>query len=197
MVRGRLRETTRRAGETTIERDGKKEGMATNKAIFAAGCFWGVEAEFRMMRGVVATQVGYTGGITPNPTYEEVCSHTTGHAEAVEVEFDPEVVSYDDLVERFWQLHDPTQVNRQGWDVGDQYRTAIFTMDEDQAGAATASRERAQQRLRKPIATLIEAAGPFYRAEEYHQQYLEKRGQASCVIPTPATQTSSPATKEA
>jgi peptide-methionine (S)-S-oxide reductase len=195
VVRGRLRETNRRAGETIIERDGK-EGMATNRAIFAAGCFWGVEAEFRMMRGVVATQVGYTGGITPNPTYEEVCSHTTGHAEAVEVEFDPEVVSYDDLVERFWQLHDPTQVNRQGWDLGDQYRTAIFTK-KDQAGAATASRERAQQRFRKPIATLIEPAGPFYRAEEYHQQYLEKRGQASCVIPTPATQTSSPATKEA
>jgi peptide-methionine (S)-S-oxide reductase len=120
------------------------------------------------------------------------------------VEFDPEVVSYGDLVERFWQLHDPTQVNRQGWDVGDQYRTAIFTLDEEQAATATASRERAQQRFHKPIATRIEPAGPFYRAEEYHQQYLEKRGQASCVIPAPATQTSSqpwtqasPAAKEA
>jgi peptide-methionine (S)-S-oxide reductase len=171
--------------------------MATSTAIFAAGCFWGVEAEFRMVRGVVATQVGYTGGTTPNPTYEQVCSHTTGHAEAVEVEFDPEVVSYDDLVERFWHLHDPTQVNRQGWDVGDQYRTAIFTVDQDQETAATASRERAQQRFRKPIATRIEPAAPFYRAEEYHQQYLEKRGQASCVIPAPATQTSSTAAKEA
>jgi peptide-methionine (S)-S-oxide reductase len=165
--------------------------MATNRAVFAAGCFWGVEAEYRMVRGVVATQVGYTGGISPNPTYEEVCSHTTGHAEAVEVEFDPEVVSYDDLVERFWRLHDPTQVNRQGWDVGDQYRTAIFALDEVQAATATASRERAQQRFRKPIATRIERAGPFHRAEEYHQQYLEKRGRASCVIPAPAAQTSS------
>jgi peptide-methionine (S)-S-oxide reductase len=165
--------------------------MATNRAVFAAGCFWGVEAEYRTMRGVVATQVGYTGGIAPDPTYEEVCSHTTGHAEAVEVEFDPEVVSYDDLVERFWQLHDPTQVNRQGWDVGDQYRTAIFTLDEEQAATATASKERAQRRFRQPIATRIGPAGPFYRAEEYHQQYLEKRGRASCVIPAPATQTSS------
>jgi peptide-methionine (S)-S-oxide reductase len=151
-----------------IEDKGKKGAMTTNKAIFAAGCFWGVEAEYRMVRGVVATQVGYTGGLTPDPTYEE----------------------------RFWRLHDPTQVNRQGWDIGDQYRTAIFTLDEGQAATATASRERAQQRFRKPIATRIEPAGAFYRAEEYHQQYLEKRGQASCVIPAPATKTSSHATTQ-
>ena len=179
------------------EDKGKKGAMTTNRAIFAAGCFWGVEAEYRMVRGVVATQVGYTGGLTPDPTYEQVCSHTTGHAEAVEVEFDPDVVSYEDLVERFWRLHDPTQVNRQGWDVGDQYRTAIFTLDEGQAATATASRERAQQHFRKPIATRIEPAALFYRAEEYHQQYLEKRGQASCVIPAPATQTPSATAREA
>ena len=167
------------------------------KATFGAGCFWGVESAFRQVPGVVETAVGYTGGTKDSPTYEQVCTGSTGHAEAVEVEFDPDVVSYDHLVERFWQLHDPTQVNRQGWDVGDQYRTAIFTLDEGQAATATASRERAQQRFRKPIATRIEPAGPFYRAEEYHQQYLEKRGQASCVIPAPATQTSSATAKEA
>ena len=160
--------------------------MTNAKATFAAGCFWGVEAEFRMVPGVIATQVGYTGGITPDPSYEEVCSHTTGHAEAVEVEFDPEKVSYEQLVELFWNIHDPTQVNRQGPDVGDQYRTAIFTHDEEQAGIAEASRTRAQERSRRPIATQIVPAGGFHRAEEYHQQYLEKRGLASCVIPAPA-----------
>ena len=160
------------------------------KATFAAGCFWGVEAEFRAVPGVLATQVGYTGGTTPNPTYEEVCSHTTGHAEAVEVEFDPRVVSYEQLVERFFAIHDPTQVNRQGWDIGDQYRSAIFTHDDEQARIATESKERAQQRFRKPIATQIEPAGVFTRAEEYHQQYLEKRGQASCAIPAPGTRVS-------
>jgi peptide-methionine (S)-S-oxide reductase len=165
--------------------------MTTQKATFAAGCFWGVEAEFRMIPGVLATQAGYTGGITANPTYEDVCSHTTGHAEAVEVEFDPEVVTYEDLVRRFWTIHDPTQVNRQGWDVGDQYRSAIFTHGDEQARVAAASKDEAQARFRKPIATQIAPAGPFYRAEEYHQQYLEKRGQASCAIPAPATRTSS------
>jgi peptide-methionine (S)-S-oxide reductase len=163
------------------------------KATFAAGCFWGVEAEFRSAPGVLATQVGYTGGTTPNPTYEQVCSHTTGHAEAVEVEFDPDVVSYDELVERFWAIHDPTQLNRQGWDIGDQYRSAIFTHDDDQARIAEASRARAQERFRKPIATQIEPAGVFTRAEEYHQQYLEKRGQASCAIPEPGTRISTSA----
>ena len=167
------------------------------KATFAAGCFWGVEAAFRQAPGVTATRVGYTGGSVPNPSYELVCTDSTGHAEAVEVEFDPEFVSYDDLLERFWQLHDPTQVNRQGWDVGDQYRTAIFTVDEEQAARATASKERAQQHFSKPIATRIAPAGPFHRAEEYHQQYLEKRGQASCASPAPATRISATAGKEA
>lgn len=164
--------------------------MTTEKATFAAGCFWGVEAEFRMVHGVLATQVGYTGGTTPDPSYEEVCSHTTGHAEAVEVEFDPERVSYEELVERFWKIHNPTQVNRQGWDIGDQYRTAIFTHGREQERIAEASKERTQQGFRKPIATQIVPATTFYRAEDYHQQYLEKRGQASCVIPAPATETS-------
>jgi peptide-methionine (S)-S-oxide reductase len=167
------------------------------KATFAAGCFWGVEAEYRMVPGVLATQVGYTGGITTNPSYEEVCSHKTGHAEAVEVEFDPEKVSYEELVELFWTIHNPTQVNRQGFDIGDQYRTAIFTHDEEQERVAAASKERAQSRFRKKIATQIQPAGEFWRAEEYHQQYLEKRGAASCAIPAPATQISSTAAKEA
>jgi peptide-methionine (S)-S-oxide reductase len=170
--------------------------MTSQKATFAAGCFWGVEAEFRMVPGVLATQVGYTGGMTSHPTYEEVCSHTTGHAEAVEVEFDPERVSYGELVERFWKLHNPTQVNRQGWDIGDQYRSAIFTHGEEQLQVAEASKARAQGEFRKSIATQIVPASTFYRAEDYHQQYLEKRGRASCAIPAPATEMSSTA-KEA
>ena len=170
--------------------------MTSRRATFAAGCFWGVEAEFRMVPGVLATQVGYTGGMTPDPTYEEVCSHTTGHAEAVEVEFDPERVSYDELVERFWKLHNPTQVNRQGWDIGDQYRSAIFTHGEEQLQVAEASKARAQGEFRQPIATQIVPASTFYRAEDYHQQYLEKRGRAACAIPAPATEMSSNA-KEA
>lgn len=155
------------------------------RATFAAGCFWGVEAEYRMVPGVLATRVGYTGGLTPDPTYEQVCSHTTGHAEAVDVEFDPEKVSYEQLVELFWKSHNPTQVNRQGWDIGDNYRTEIFVHDEEQRRIAEASRERAQANHRKPIATAITHATTFYPAEDYHQQYLEKRGQASCAIPQP------------
>jgi peptide-methionine (S)-S-oxide reductase len=152
------------------------------KAIFAAGCFWGVEADFRQIPGVTATRVGYTGGHTTNPTYEQVCSHTTGHAEAVEVTFDPEQVSYDELLDVFWHEHDPTQLNRQGWDVGDQYRSAIFFTSPEQQEAALASKERAQADARKPIVTQIEPAGEFYEAEDYHQQYLEKRGRASCHV---------------
>jgi len=152
------------------------------KATFAAGCFWGVEVEFRNTPGVKNAQVGYVGGETENPTYKEVCSGRTGHAEAVEVTFDPSEVSYGELVDAFWQLHDPTQVNRQGWDVGSQYRSAIFTQSAEQEREAQSSKERAQERFRKPIATQIVAAETFWPAEEYHQQYLVKNGRATCAI---------------
>ena len=152
------------------------------KATFAAGCFWGVEAGFREVEGVTATAVGYTGGHVENPTYKQVCYTNTGHAEAVEVEFDPEKISYDDLLEAFWQSHDPTQLNRQGPDVGTQYRSAIFVHSPEQEAAARASKERAQSRFERPIVTEIVPAAPFYRAEEYHQRYLEKRGVVSCAI---------------
>jgi peptide-methionine (S)-S-oxide reductase len=154
----------------------------THTATFAAGCFWQVEADFRQVPGVLATEVGYMGGRTESPSYEEVCTDTTGHAEVTQVEFDPERVSYEDLLEVFWGAHDPTQVNRQGPDVGTQYRTAIFTHDEEQAIAAKASLEQAQPRFSRPIATEIVPAGPFWRAEDYHQRYLEKRGMASCTV---------------
>ena len=149
----------------------------TEKATFAAGCFWKPEAFYRELDGVVDTAVGYEGGHVDNPTYEMVCSGTTGHAEVVQVEFDPEKVSYSELVDRFWGMHDPTQVNRQGPDIGDQYRTAIFTHSEEQAEVARRSLEREQEKHRKPIATLIEPATGFWMAEEYHQCYLEKRAE--------------------
>ena len=154
----------------------------TQKATFAAGCFWGVEAAFRALPGVVATTVGYTGGHADNPTYEQVCSHTTGHAEAVEVEFDPDQVSYDELLRTFWENHNPTQKNRQGWDIGDQYRTSIFFHSPEQEAAARASLAQEQESYRKPIVTEILPAPQFWPAEDYHQQYLEKRGQASCAV---------------
>jgi peptide-methionine (S)-S-oxide reductase len=154
----------------------------TEQATFAAGCFWGVEAEFRQIPGVIATMVGYTGGRGERPTYEQVCSHTTGHAEAVLVEFDPAQVSYEELLDAFWRLHDPTQLNRQGPDVGDQYRSAIFFHSPEQEAAAKASREAAQERFSKPIVTEITEAPEFWPAEDYHQRYLEKRGLASCAI---------------
>lgn len=152
------------------------------KASFAAGCFWGVEAAFRQVKGVLSTTVGYSGGTLANPTYEDVCSHTTGHAETVLVEFDPAVVSYDQLLEAFWNCHDPTQLNRQGPDVGSQYRSVIFYHTPEQQAAAEASKDRLAQsgKYRRPIVTQIVPAATFYRAEEYHQQYLEKRGEASC-----------------
>lgn len=152
------------------------------KATFGAGCFWGVEAEFRKIEGVTSTAVGYSGGHVPNPTYKQVCSDRTGHAEVVQVEYDPSRVSYEELLDVFWSNHDPTQVNRQGPDYGTQYRTVIFVHDEDQEKAALASRERVQDRFRKPIATQIEPVKEFYRAEEYHQRYLEKQGLASCTV---------------
>ncbi len=156
--------------------------MTTEKATFAAGCFWHVEASFRQIPGVRATTVGYTGGRTDDPSYEQVCSHTTGHAEAVLVEYDPDEVSYDELLRAFWDLHDPTQLNRQGPDVGDQYRSAIFVHSPEQEKAATASKDAAQARFSKPIVTEITPAPRFWPAEDYHQRYLEKRGLASCAI---------------
>jgi peptide-methionine (S)-S-oxide reductase len=152
------------------------------KATFAAGCFWGVEETFRTTPGVIDTAVGYTGGRAPNPTYEAVCTDTTGHAEAVDVTYDPEKVSYDDLLEVFWANHDPTTLNRQGPDVGTQYRSAIFYHDEEQRASAEASKRRIQEsgRFRRPIVTEVMPAATFYRAEEYHQRYLAKRGRSNC-----------------
>jgi peptide-methionine (S)-S-oxide reductase len=153
-------------------------------ATFGAGCFWGVEAEFRRVEGVTATAVGYSGGNLKNPSYHDVCTDTTGHAEVVQVEYDPAVVSYDDLLNVFWENHDPTTLNRQGPDIGRQYRSAIFFHTPEQEAAARASKARLEEsgRFRRPIVTQIEPAAEFWRAEEYHQQYLEKRGLASCHI---------------
>ncbi|HYL98318.1 MAG TPA: peptide-methionine (S)-S-oxide reductase MsrA [Blastocatellia bacterium] len=150
----------------------------TEKATFAAGCFWGVEAAFREVNGVVGATVGYSGGRTEHPTYKEVCSGMTGHAESVLVEFDPAVVSYDQLLNVFWSNHDPTTLNRQGPDIGEQYRSVIFFNSPEQEAAARASKERVEKSglFGRPIVTSIEPAVEFYRAEEYHQQYFEKRG---------------------
>lgn len=149
-------------------------------ATFGAGCFWGVEAAFRKVDGVVKTTVGYAGGTMANPTYHDVCTDRTGHAEVVQVEYDPEKVSYEELLDVFWKSHDPTTLNRQGPDIGSQYRSVIFTHDEDQAAAAVASkqREQASGNHPRPIVTEIVPAAPFHRAEEYHQQYFEKFGGA-------------------
>ena len=151
-------------------------------ATFGAGCFWGIEAKFRMIPGVLDAAVGYSGGHTANPTYKDVCTDQTGHAEVVQVTYDPAVLSYEKLLEGFWMMHDPTQINRQGPDVGTQYRSAIFFHTPEQEAIAKRSKAALESsgRFRKPVATEITAAGPFYRAEEYHQRYLEKRGAASC-----------------
>jgi peptide-methionine (S)-S-oxide reductase len=153
-------------------------------ATFGAGCFWGVEAAFRRVPGVIDAVVGYSGGRTANPTYRDVCSDDTGHAEVVQVTFDPEKVSYPQLLDVFWTVHDPTQVNRQGPDHGTQYRTAIFFHAPEQEAAAKKAKQELQAtgKFRAPIATEITPAGTFWRAEEYHQRYLEKRGAASCHI---------------
>ena len=149
-------------------------------ATFAAGCFWGVEAAYRDIEGVLETRVGYTGGQAPHPSYAQVCAHGTGHAEAVEVRFDPARVSYGQLLQTFWRIHNPTSRNGQGADVGSQYRSAIFVHDADQAALAAASRAREQQTRARPVATEITPAGAFYEAEHYHQRYLEKQGRTAC-----------------
>ena len=156
------------------------------KATFAAGCFWGVEATFRQLPGVISTRVGYTGGSLADPTYKDVCTDRTGHAEVVEVEYDPAKISYAKLLEVFWENHDPTQLNRQGPDSGTQYRSAIFFHSPEQEAEAAASKEKLGKsgHYAKPIVTQIVPAVMFYEAEDYHQQYLEKRGMASCHIKT-------------
>jgi peptide-methionine (S)-S-oxide reductase len=153
-------------------------------ATFGAGCFWGVEANFRRVPGVTDVVSGYSGGHKENPTYREVCTDTTGHAEVVQVTFDPAKVSYEQLLDVFWKIHDPTQMNRQGPDFGKQYRTAIFYHSPEQEAAAKKSKQalQASGRLHRPIATEITPAGPFWPAEEYHQRYLEKRGATDCHI---------------
>jgi peptide-methionine (S)-S-oxide reductase len=152
------------------------------QATFAAGCFWGVESEFRCIPGVTSTSVGYMGGTTTDPTYRDVSSGRTGHAEIVDLEYDPDIVTYERLLEIFWEMHDPTTLNRQGTDIGTQYRSVIFYRTPEQEKAARASKAAQQNNGRqgRPIVTEIVAAGPFYRAEEYHQQYYEKRGQSIC-----------------
>ena len=152
------------------------------KATFAAGCFWGVEDAFRQVKGVTSTTVGYTGGTKLNPTYKDVCTGATGHAEAVEVDYNPDQVSYLELLATFWKSHDPTTMNRQGPDIGTQYRSAIFFHDAEQEKEAKESKAVLEQQgvFRRPIVTQIQASGPFYKAEDYHQQYFEKQGIRSC-----------------
>jgi peptide-methionine (S)-S-oxide reductase len=158
------------------------ENLMAEIATFGAGCFWGVEAAFQRVPGVIDTVVGYSGGKTPNPTYQDVCTDETGHAEVVQVTFDPAKVSFEQLLDVFWKVHDPTQVNRQGPDFGTQYRTTIFFHSPDQEAKAKRAKAALEEsgKFRKPIATEITPAGTFYRAEEYHQKYLQKRGVESC-----------------
>jgi len=192
-------------GSTRVEADSGREAIAVQRvgvdpghagdgtplaprpghelAAFAAGCFWGVEETFRQVPGVVATAVGYSGGHTDHPSYEAVCTHTTGHAETVLVEFDPKVISYARLVNVFFKNHDPTTMNRQGPDVGDQYRSAVFTFSPAQAALAASAKEREAAARGVPVTTVVEPVGRFWKAEEYHQQYDEKTGTRSC--PTP------------
>jgi len=155
----------------------------TERALFAAGCFWGVQYYFDQVPGVTQTVVGYSGGHTENPTYEEVCTHTTGHAEAVEITFDPAQIDYQTLVRQFFRMHDPTQLNRQGPDIGDSYRSAIFYIGDQQQQSAQKVLQEIQEQLDKPIVTQITAAGPFYIAEAYHQKFTERTGRGMCHIP--------------
>lgn len=159
------------------------------EAVLAAGCFWGIEAAFKRVPGVRSTEVGYTGGTTASPTYEEVCTGTTGHAEAVKIVFDPAQVSYGELLDIFWQIHDPTSMNRQGPDVGTQYRSAIFYHGDDQRQTAEAQAAAQAKALGKPVVTQIVPASEFYRAEEYHQDYVGKNGEAACPVPRFVTKT--------
>jgi peptide-methionine (S)-S-oxide reductase len=154
----------------------------TEKATFVAGCFWGVEVAFRNVPGVTDTAVGYMGGTTASPTYEQVCTDRTGHAEVVQVEYDPDEVSYDELLDTFWEVHDPTQFNRQGPDVGSQYRSVVFFHTPEQQEQALGSKARIQAQNAEPVVTEVVPASDFWRAEDYHQQYLVKRGLASCRI---------------
>ena len=153
------------------------------QAIFAAGCFWGVQFYFDQVPGVVSTTAGYSGGTIENPSYEDVLTHTTGHAETVLVEFNTDVVSYEALVRHFFRLHDPTQLNQQGPDIGDNYRSAIFYVTDEQKEIAEHIQEDVQKSLRKPIVTEIAPAGPFYKAEAYHQKYAERTGRGMCHVP--------------
>jgi peptide-methionine (S)-S-oxide reductase len=180
MTESKSNKTEKAAAQPDVE-------SATDTAYFAAGCFWGVEAAYRNVQGVKATAVGYMGGHTVDPTYKDVCTDTTGHAEAVKVEYDPAKVSYEQLLETFWSVHNPTTMNRQEPDVGSQYRSAIFTNDKKQYDAAIEARANLahSERFQRPIVTRISSAKEFYRAEEYHQRYLEKHGKASCGIISP------------
>jgi peptide-methionine (S)-S-oxide reductase len=156
--------------------------MTRDTAIFAAGCFWGVEDAFQSLEGVVDAESGYIGGHVDEPTYRDVCQHTTGHAEAVKVTYDPEQISYDELLKTFWAIHNPTQLNRQGPDVGDQYRSAIFFLSPEQEEAALRSKAEAQRVWDRPVVTEVVAASEFWPAEDYHQDYYAKHGLASCKI---------------
>ena len=172
------------AKEIRSNRHPERRVEIMEKATFGAGCFWGVEETFRNLKGVVSTSVGYAGGTQENPTYHDVCTDKSGHAEVVEIEFDPSQVSYDKLLDVFWSNHNPTTLNRQGPDVGTQYRSVIFYHSPEQRSAAAASKEKVEKsgRFNRPIVTQIESASKFWRAEEYHQRYLQKRGQSHCAI---------------
>jgi peptide-methionine (S)-S-oxide reductase len=175
--------TGRRSGSPGAARRVEGTGLeGAERATFAAGCFWGVEASFREIEGVLQTSVGYTGGRTTDPTYQQVCSHTTGHAEAVDVWFDPTMVSYTDLLKTFWSIHNPTTPDQQGWDIGNQYRSAIFFHDAEQERLAIASRDDQQGALTRQIVTEITPASSFYAAEDYHQRYFEKHRGAACAV---------------